>query len=116
MLHISEIKHQLGISGVFSTESAWRHKGDDTMDGAQIDLLIDRSDRIINICEIKYAPESYVIDKAYYAKLQNKIASFKHFTKTRKGIFITFITPSGLFENKYSIEHIRNQVIIGKTL
>ncbi|MBP6445231.1 MAG: ATP-binding protein [Saprospiraceae bacterium] len=116
MLHIPEIKQQLGITGVFSTESVWRHKGDDTMSGAQIDLLIDRSDKIINICEIKYAPENYVLDKDYYTKLQNKITSFKHFTKTRKGIFVTFITPSGLFENKYSIEHMRNQVVMGKIL
>ena len=116
MLHTQEIKQMLGISGIFSTESAWRHKGDDTMTGAQIDLLIDRADKVINICEIKYAPSIYVMDKEYYTKLQTKIASFKYFSKTRKSIFVTFITPSGLFENKHSLEYIRNQVIISNIL
>jgi AAA+ ATPase superfamily predicted ATPase len=115
-LHISKIKEQLGIAAVYTEESAWRHKGDDTMNGAQIDLLIDRSDKVINLCEIKYAQDNFVLDKEYYAKLQNKISSLRYFTKTRKSIFVTIVTPSGLLENKYSLDYLRNQVIMDKIL
>ena len=52
--HIDKIKKVLGISGVYCEQSQWFTKDDDTHPGAQIDLLIDRRDRIINICEIKY--------------------------------------------------------------
>jgi len=56
------------------------------------------------------------MDKIFYTKLQNKIAFFKYFTKTRKSIFVTFITSSGLFESKYSPAYIRNQIVIGKVM
>jgi len=57
MLHIQEIKQQLGITGIFSTESAWRHKGDETLHGAHIDLLIDRLDKVINYLRNKIRPK-----------------------------------------------------------
>jgi uncharacterized protein len=115
-LHIPYIKQQLSISGVYTEESVWYHKGDETMHGTQIDLLIDRSDKVIHLCEIKYSQDSYTIDKDYYSKLLNKIKSFQYFTKTRKSILVTFITPSGLHENKYALDYLRNQVILNKML
>jgi uncharacterized protein len=116
MIHISEIKKQLGISGVFSNESLWWHKGNETMNGAQIDLLIDRADNIINICEIKYTSDRFIVDKKYDSNLQNKISSFKHFSKTRKSIFVTFITVNGIIENKFTLDYLKHQVIIGEII
>jgi uncharacterized protein len=111
-LHINEIKRQLKIEGVFSRESIWRHKGNKEMYGAQIDLVIDRDDSIINICEIKYSSEPFVITSDYSKSLQKKLASFQHFTKTRKTLFLTFITVNGLHENMYSIDFVQNSIMM----
>lgn len=115
-LHIDEIKRQLKIEGVYSQESVWRHKGNDVMNGAQIDLIIDRADKIIHICEIKYGDTPFIIDDVYYKKLLNKLAAFQYFTKTSKTLLLTFITVHGLHENKYSIDYMRNSVTANEFL
>jgi len=73
---------QIGISGVLSKEYIWFTKGDEELgtSGAQIDLLIERRDRIINICEIKFSADEFIIDKEYDLKLRNKIKAFKRNT------------------------------------
>lgn len=98
--HIKQIKNALGISGVQSNVSAWRSTV--SGNGAQIDLLIDRKDQTINVCEIKFSTENYSITKAYEENLRNKISSFRQETKTKKAIHLTLITTYGLTVNKYS--------------
>ena len=71
-------------------------------EGAQIDLLFDRADNVINICECKYTAEPFRIDKEYDAKLAQKVGVFREVTKTRKSIHLTLITSSGLVRNEYS--------------
>ena len=100
--HIKQIKKGLDIGGVLSEESAWNIKGDEDHDGAQIDLLIDRQDRVINLCEMKFSTDEYVIDKEYDRILRNKAESFRRETKTKKNLIITMITTYGIKENKYS--------------
>ena len=73
--HMKQIKHALGISGVLSSESIWYAKGGidengTVQQGAQIDLLIDRRDKVINICEMKYSSNEYEIDKSYDGDLR----------------------------------------------
>jgi AAA+ ATPase superfamily predicted ATPase len=94
--HIPEIKQALGISGIQSAVSGW--KGET----AQIDLIINRKDGIINICEIKFSGKEFVIDKNYEANLRNKIFTFKEETKTRKALHLLMLTTFGLTKNKYS--------------
>ena len=94
--HISEIKQKLGISGIQSAVSAWKGKT------AQIDLIINRKDGIINICEIKFSGKEFIIDKNYEANLRNKIFTFKEETKTRKAVHLLMLTTYGLAKNKYS--------------
>ncbi len=101
--HLPEIKKALGISGVFSTSSAFYKKGTDNMEGCQIDLLIDRDDNVINLCEIKWSHSEFIISKSYAAKLRKKAALFKYYSKTKKQIFITFISTYGLIQNEHSI-------------
>lgn len=103
LLHSEQIKKALGISGVITNEYAWRKAADESSMGAQIDLLIERSDKIINLCEIKYTDHPYTIDAKYMETLRNKAAQFKETTKTRKGIALTMITNNGLTKNTYSI-------------
>ena len=101
LTHIPQIKKALGISGIFSESSSWRSK-DSSEGGAQIDLLIDRRDRVINLCEIKFSSEPYTITKAYAEQLRNKTAIFKSETGTRKAVWLTMITTFGLKKNIHS--------------
>lgn len=100
--HVGQIKKALGIDGIETTESAWRFVPGGGDPGAQIDLLIDRADRCINICELKYYTGEYTIDKSYSAELQRKLEVFRERTKTRKTLFLTMITTYGIRENNYS--------------
>jgi hypothetical protein len=96
---------------VISNEYSWCTAANEEHSGAQIDLLIDRSDKVINLCEIKYSDGPYTIDKKYMEKLQSKVALFRQLTKTRKGIALTMITSSGLVKNSYSMNSIHSQII-----
>lgn len=108
--HIDNIKKALKIEGIYSQSGAWHTKGDDDIPGAQIDLLIDRADNIINICEIKFSNAPYIITADYAKKIRNKLAAFSHKTKTKKALFPTMITTYGLVENKHSNSLIQSTV------
>ena len=101
--HIPQIKKALGISGVYATTSSFYKKGNKEGKGAQIDLLIDRNDRVINICEIKFHQEPFSITKVYAENLRNKMGVFRESTKTRKYLMLTFITTFGLRVNQHSL-------------
>jgi hypothetical protein len=100
LAHVQQIRQSLGISGVHCRYAAWRSKGSEN--GAQIDLLIDRNDQVINLCEIKYSIHPFTIDKKYAENLRNKIGVFKQETQTRKSVFLTLITTFGVKQNEYS--------------
>lgn len=80
--HIRQIKNKLGISGVLTKESSWFLQGNEDQDGAQIDMIIDRDDRIINLCEMKFSTTEFEITKEYQQNLINKIETFRSDTKT----------------------------------
>ena len=94
--NITAIKKALDIYGIESNEYSFKN------DECQIDLLIDRKDNVINLCEIKYSINEYVIDKEYHENLNKKIESFRRTTKTKKSIILTMITTSGIKKNMYS--------------
>jgi len=102
--HIGQIKKILKIEGIYSVNSSWFNES------AQIDLLIDRDDQVINLCEIKFYNGSLLIDQKYYQNLKNKIAALRGHTQTRKNIFLTMITTFGLKENSYSLELVQNNI------
>ena len=99
--HIVQIKKALQIGGVQSTASSWYKAGSNKENGAQIDLLIDRADQCINICEMKFSAKPFTIDKKYAAELQNKLLVFRERTDTRKVLLLTLITTYGLSDNRY---------------
>ena len=99
--HTKNIKKALGIGGIYSEISVWNKKGVVKNKGAQIDLILDRKDRIINLFEIKFSINQYEITKNYDANLRDKIAAFKEFTNTKKTVFLTMITTFGLVKNQY---------------
>ena len=100
--HIPQIKHRIGISAVLTEESAWSVRGNENESGAQADLVIDRKDHVIDLCEIKYSESEYVIDKEYDMALRSRRESFRIHTKTKKTVQIIFISTYGLKQNKYS--------------
>ena len=100
--HIDQIKKQLGISGIMTNEYAWRCSGDESKNlrGVQIDLLIDRSDGIIDICEMKYSKEPYVISADYGRELQRKRDVLAEMTGTGSAIHIIMVTTEGVVHNE----------------
>jgi hypothetical protein len=109
--HASRIKAALGIGGVQTTESPWRHTGSETAPGAQIDLLIDRADGTISLCEMKFSGGLFTIDKSYAAELRQKRDTFRRITGTRKNLFITLVTTFGIADNAYAKELVTNSVL-----
>jgi AAA+ ATPase superfamily predicted ATPase len=99
LAHIKQIKHKLGISGILTNVASWRSRN--SKQGAQIDLLIERKDDVINLCEMKYANAEFVIDKKYEQNLRNKREAFINETKTRKTVHITMVTTYGVKRNEY---------------
>jgi hypothetical protein len=106
--HVEAIKAALGISGVRSVEGSWVGKGDDR--GAQVDLLIDRDDHVINLCEMKFSNAAFRIDRGYAAELGAKIAAFTSATRTRKSVFLTLVTTHGVADNAYSRQLMESEV------
>ena len=100
LAHVKEIKKALGISGVHTDVSSWISRGGEK--GAQIDLVIDRGDRVINLCEIKFAKGLVEIDRADDLALRGKIEVFRNETKTRKALHLTMITTYGVKPGKYA--------------
>ena len=110
LAHIPQIKKALEIGSVYSEESAWQSDLKTGEKGAQIDLLIDRADRVINVCEIKFSENKFTINKKYAEELRNKLFAFKQSTKTKKVLFLTMITTFGLEENQYSTSLIEQSI------
>lgn len=93
---MQQIKHSLGIDGIETASSTWRNND------MQIDLIIERGDRLINLCEIKFSKEPYSISKEYAEHIRLRSAIFRNSTKTRKGLINTFITTYGTLQGKNS--------------
>lgn len=106
--HLVQIKRALGIGSVQIQSSVWQ--GSDGQHSAQVDLVIDRRDQTINLCEMKFSVNPFVIDKDYAERLRQKIGVFKVATATRKSIFLTFITTFGLAQNEYAGSLVQNSL------
>ena len=103
MQHIEQIKHAIGISGIASSVYSWQYAPKNTDEkGTQIDMLIDREDRTINLCEIKYSQGEYEISEAYDKVLREKLSIFQQATKTKKGVSLLMITSYGLKRNQWA--------------
>jgi hypothetical protein len=106
--HISAVKKALGINGVYTEESSWIDKDR----SVQIDLLIDRRDHVINLCEMKFTQQPFVLTKQYKEELEKKLFTFKEETQTRKSVFPTLITTFGLKDGVHSLGFIQSVVTI----
>ena len=98
--HAEQIKHALGVASVSAEISSWRSKH--SSPGAQIDLLIDRKDGVINLCEMKYSKAEHAITAKEEEQLRNKISVFEVETSTRKAVHLTMVTTYGIAENSHA--------------
>ncbi|MDR0884801.1 MAG: hypothetical protein LBN22_00300 [Clostridiales Family XIII bacterium] len=96
----TKFNKNFGISGILTIVFAWKSATEPK--GAQIDLLIDRVDNVINVCECKFVNALFEIDKTYRENLRNKVAAFTNETKSKKAAHITMITTYGIKQNKYT--------------
>jgi hypothetical protein len=97
--HTEQIEKSLGISGIMTEVGAWRSTQSDP--GTQIDLLINRSDRVITLCEMKYSDSMLTISKKIAQDIRDKRSIFLQETRTKKAINIALITPIGVKRNDY---------------
>jgi uncharacterized protein len=108
--HIDSIKRVLGIAAVYTEINSLHIPATPEAAGFQIDLLIDRKDDCVNLCEIKFYSSPFTITKEYYQQLVEKRQRFIDYTGTKKQVFLTFITNHGVVPNAYSGEIVDAEV------
>lgn len=104
-MHLRQIKRSLGIGGISTEASAWRYvppKATKSQEkGTQVDLLIDRADRVINLCEMKFSEHPYRITEDYERLLRDRMETFRTQTKTTKSLVHTFVTTFGVADGMH---------------
>jgi uncharacterized protein len=107
--HLEQITEALKLQAIACSASPWRYEGDNQ--GAQIDLIIERADRVIHLCEMKFSKTIFVLSKSEALSLRNKIEQLsQHPSVKNKAIFPTFITSFGLKKNEYVDELVQNEL------
>jgi hypothetical protein len=116
--YLHAIRDAIGIADVETNAASWRYvaKTDADEEGAQIDLLLDRADHCINICEIKFSDKPYVITKSYAQALERKLRVFRARSGRRQNLFLTMITPHRIAPNRYSAVLVANEVVLDDLL
>lgn len=109
ILHINQLKLALGISGIACSVCSWSYRSE--QQGAQIDLIIDRSDKSIDLCEMKYCIGAYELKKDYVEWMRERRNLFRDVTGTNKSIRLTLVSAGGIKQNKYS-SSIQGKVIL----
>ncbi len=104
--HIDCIKQKLGILGIDAQSTVWHNKN------AQIDLVIDRKDNVISICEIKFTKELFSIDKKCFQSLQNKMAQLRQEVSADKSLQLVMITTYGLTQSKYNSAIVQQEILL----
>jgi hypothetical protein len=106
--HIDQIKSALSIAGVHTNQYSFLAKKTEENEGTQIDLLIDRQDNVISLCEVKFYNDAWLLTKAEADNLRRKQRVFRQVTGTKKQIFIVLITTFDLIQNQHSIGLVDN--------
>jgi len=112
LLHTSQILKKLGLAGTITQTSSWYYKGNEEIPGAQIDLLVDRKDGVVNLCEAKFSNKEFVLTKEYVGKLRRRRGIFEQATNTKKSVVTTLITTYPAIQNKYYLEEIHSEVVM----
>lgn len=100
--HLDQIKRALGISQVSTTISKWALRGTTSIKGSQIDMIINRADNIVDLCEMKFSNSQYTIDKSYDMILRDRLQILSERIPKRKIPHLVFITSFGIKPNEYA--------------
>ena len=109
--HIEEVKRALGISGIVSNAVSWQVAHTPEHEGAQVDLLIDRADGVINICEMKFSSAEYEIRDGEEKRSLARRELFKRLSGTRKAVHLTYVTTFGVKRNAHS-GFVQSQIVL----
>lgn len=111
--HIEQLKKALGIAGVLTNVYSWQTEEDieKGIEKSQIDLLLDRNDNVINICEMKFSEQEYLMTEREATNLRRRKGSFIAVTKTHKAVHITLVSPYGAKQNAHT-SIIQNQITL----
>ena len=107
LCHVGQIKRALGISEMATSVSSWRQLADKAnqdptkREGAQIDLIINRADRMVHLCEMKFSVGPYELKDAYEKKLRQRMTVFREATKCTKALVNTFVTTFGVADGMH---------------
>ena len=112
--HIGQIKKALDILGVSSRQSAFVVKGDGETEGMQIDLLIDRKDNVLNLCEMKFVGSEFEVDNDYEKKLRHRLQWMLDHMNRKQSLQMTLVTTfglkygyhSGVFQQVVTLDHL----------
>lgn len=100
--HVEQIKKAMGVSGVASDNSTWTLQGMQNQKGMQIDLIIERSDRVINLCEMKFVNTDFEVKKDYKATLSERLNWVTSNVKKNQNVQMTLVTTYGLKQGIHS--------------
>ncbi|MBR5912400.1 MAG: hypothetical protein IKZ55_10480 [Bacteroidales bacterium] len=103
--HLQQIKHKLGISGILTNTCSYYSSQ------AQVDMVIERTDRAVTVCEMKFSERPYAITKSEWDKIEVRLNEVQRHFK-RKTLFFAMITSNGLASNKYSMNYVQQEVIL----
>ena len=112
--HVGQIKKALDILGVSSRQSAFVVKGDNETEGMQIDLLIDRKDNVLNLCEMKFVGSEFEVDNDYEKKLRHRLQWMLDHMNRKQSLQMTLVTTfglkygyhSGVFQQVVTLDHL----------
>lgn len=112
MEHVRQVKSRLGISGVYTEVYSWYRAASKDVRGAEVDLLIDRRDGIVNLCEMKYSGAApYALKKEEDERIQRRIQAYREVIGVKRSIHLTLITTFGLAHNAYR-NHVQSEVTL----
>lgn len=114
MLHMPQLLKALEIAGTSIEATSWKYRGDANMPGAQIDLLVERGDDVIHICEVKFSKNEFVITKSYSKDLMRKRTVFEYATKTKKLIVTTLLTTYPAVQNLYYQDQVHSEATMNE--
>lgn len=128
--HEQQIRAALGVSGVSAEVFSWFSKASEKETsadaeanpktgkktavkarGAQIDMLIDRADKTINVCEMKFWSTLYSMSAKDEADIERRVSALRHETGTDKNVIVTLVTTKGLVRNEHS-ESVQKVVVL----
>lgn len=113
MKYEEKIKQALGIAGVYTEVYSFQQQANKERPGFQIDMLIDRADQIIELCEMKFYGSAISLTQKDVETLRDRKARFQQQTGTKKNVMVLFISPFGLIENKHKLSIVDHEIVLG---